>query len=76
MAYEEKRTNDEEFGLEPLFKLMRQIVSKWWVIAIFIAIFSVAGFGIAKITYTEQYSSSIIFNVSNKDRDIVGTPGT
>ena len=66
MAYEEKRTNDEEFGLEPLFKLMRQIVSKWWVIAIFIAIFSVAGFGIAKLTYSESYTSNIIFNVSNK----------
>ena len=29
MAYEEKRTTEEEFGLEPIFKLIRQIVSKF-----------------------------------------------
>ncbi len=72
MAYEEKRTNDEEFGLEPIFKLIRQIVSKWWVIAIFIVVFSIGGFGIAKLTYTEQYNSTLIFNVNNKNKDIVG----
>ena len=38
----------------------------------FVLAFSVAGFGIAKITYTEEYTSGIIFNVSNKDREIVG----
>lgn len=75
MAYEEKRTTEEEFGLEPIFKLIRQIVSKWWVIAIFIVVFSISGFGIAKLTYNEQYSSTLIFNVSNKDREIVGTAG-
>ncbi len=76
MAYEEKRTSEEEFGLEPIFKLIRQIVSKWWVIVLFILAFSIAGFGIAKVTYDEKYNSTLIFNVSNKDRDIVGSAGT
>lgn len=73
MAYEEKRTNEEEIGLEFIFKFMRQLISKWWLIFIFVLIFSVTGFAIAKLTYSESYTSKIIFNVSNKDRDIAGT---
>ncbi len=72
MAYEEKRTNDEEIGLEFIFKLMRQLISKWWLIFIFVVVFSVSGFAIAKLTYTESYTSTIILNVSNKDREIAG----
>ena len=75
MAYEEKRTSEEGFGIEPIFKLIRQIVSKWWVIAIFIIAFSIGGFGIAKITYSEQYVSTLILNVSNKDRELIGSQG-
>ncbi len=76
MAYEEKRTSyDEATGLEPIIKLVRQILSKWWLIVVFVVVFSIAGFGIAKITYTEEYTSGIIFNVSNKDREITGSAG-
>ena len=53
MAYEEKRTSDESIGLEPILKFMRQLISKWWIIVLFVAIFSASGFGIAKITYSE-----------------------
>ena len=76
MAYERKTTNEEELGLEPIFKIIRQILSKWWLVVIFIMIFSISGFGVAKITYDEQYNSTLIFNVSNKDRDIVGAAAT
>lgn len=66
MAYEEKRTQDEGLDLEPILKFIRIILAKWWLVMIFILAFSVAGFGIAKITYSESYTSNIIFNVSNK----------
>lgn len=66
MAYEEKRTQDEGLDLEPILKFIRIILAKWWLVMIFILAFSVAGFGIAKLTYSESYTSSIIFNVSNK----------
>ncbi len=74
MAYEEKRTSyDESIGLEPFFKLIRQVLAKWWLIVIFVVVFSVSGFGVAKLTYTEAYTSQIIFNVSNKDKDVAGS---
>ncbi len=76
MAYEEKRTTEEEIGLEFIFKFMRQIISKWWLIVIFVAIFSVSGFAIAKATYRDSFTSKIIFNVSNKDRDVAGAAAT
>ncbi len=76
MAYEEKRTADEEIGLEFIFKFMRQLISKWWLIVIFVAVFAISGFAIAKLTYRESYTSTIIFNVSNKDRDIAGSAAT
>lgn len=76
MAYEEKRTSDESIGLEPILKFMRQLISKWWLIVLFVAVFSISGFGIAKLTYSEEYTSNLIFNVSNKDRDVAGAAGT
>lgn len=76
MAYEEKRSSyDEATGLEPILKLIRQVLSKWWLIVVFAVAFAASGFGVAKITYTEKYTSGIIFNVSNKDRDVVGATG-
>ena len=72
MAYEEKRTSDESIGLEPILKFMRQLISKWWLIVLFVAIFSASGFGIAKLTYTEAYVSNLILNTSNKDREVDG----
>lgn len=76
MAYEEKRNLEEDRGIEPILKFIRQVISKWWLIMIFIIIFAVAGFGIAKITYTEQYVSKITFNVSNKNSEMLGTNGS
>ncbi len=73
MAYEEKKgMYEEETGLEPLLKIVKQILNKWWIILAFVVAFAISGFGIAKITYNERYTSGIIFNVSNKDREIVG----
>ena len=65
MAYEEKRTTEEEIGLEFIFKLMRQLITKWWLILIFVVVFAASGFAIAKLTYSESYTSTIILNVSN-----------
>ncbi len=76
MAFEEKRTHDEDIGLAPILKFVRQLLSKWWLIVVFVVIFSVSGFGIAQVTYEEVFSSNLIFNVSNKDRDIAGTAAT
>ena len=76
MAYEEKKTSyDDETGLEPIIKLIKQVLNKWWLIVIFVVAFSIAGLGIAKITYTEEYTSGIIFNVSNKNKDVLGSTG-
>ena len=76
MAYEEKRTSyDEAIGFEPIFKLIRQVLAKWWLIVVFVIAFSIAGLGIAKLTYTEAYTSQIIFNVSNKNKDVMGSTG-
>ena len=36
-------------------------------------IFGLTGFIFSRVTYTEQYSSQVIFNVSNKDKDIAGS---
>lgn len=74
MAYEEKRSSyDEATSLEPIFKLIKQVLAKWWLIVIFVVVFAISGFGVAKLTYTESYTSQIIFNVSNKDKDVLGS---
>ncbi len=72
MAYEEKRTHDEDIGLAPVLKILRQVLSKWWLVVVFVVIFCVSGFSIAKITYTEQYTSKLILTVSNKDKNLNG----
>ena len=52
MAYEEKKDSYvEEMGLEPILKLARQLINKWWLIVAFVCVFAIAGFSIAKITY-------------------------
>ncbi len=77
MAYAEKKTAYEETtGFEPILKLVRQILTKWWVIALFAITFAASGFGVAKLTYSETYTSQIIFNVSNKSKDVIGSGST
>ncbi len=76
MAYEEKRTHDEDIGIAPILKILRQILSKWWLVVVFVVVFSVSGLGIAIGTHEDRYTSNLIFNVSNKDRDIGGTYGS
>ena len=73
MAYVEKKTTEEEVGLEFIFKFMRQIISKWWLIVIFVVAFAASGFAIAKVSYQESYNSKLMLNVSNKDREVQGT---
>lgn len=73
MAYEEKRTHDDDIGLAPVLKLLRQILSKWWLVVVFVVIFAVSGFGIARLTYEDHFTSKLILTVSNKDKNITGT---
>ncbi len=72
MAYEEKRTHDDDMGLAPVLKLLRQILSKWWLVVVFVVIFAVSGFGIARLTYEDHFTSKLILTVSNKDKNITG----
>lgn len=75
MAYEEKRSHDEGTGLEPILKFIRQIIAKWYIVVMFVVVFSAAGFIIAKATYTERYSSTLIFSVVNKDQEFIDSEG-
>ena len=72
MAFEEKNTTESENGLYSLVLFLNIIIKKWWFVATFMVVFLLCGFFFAKATYTEQYASQIIINVSNKDKDIAG----
>lgn len=72
MAYEEKRSYDEEESGYSIFKLIKILAKKWWVIFLLTVVFTVAGFGVAKLTYVPQYTSRLIINISNKDEAIAG----
>ena len=67
MAYEEKRTSEEENDIYSLYKLIRVLLQKWWLIVLFTFAFAVGGYILAKVTYKEVYTSSIIFNISNRE---------
>lgn len=73
MAYEEKTTYEDDTSLYSFLRLLNILVKKWWVILFSMIAFGLLGFIFSRITYTEQYSSQIIFNVSNKDKDIAGS---
>ncbi len=72
MAYEEKRSYDDENNGYSIFRLIKILTKKWWVIVLLTAIFTVAGFGVAKFTYVPQYTSRLIINISNKTESIAG----
>lgn len=72
MAYEEKNSVESDNGLYSLIIFLNIVIKKWWFVVTFMVAFLLAGFFIAKVTYTEQYSSQIIINVSNKDKNIAG----
>ena len=78
MAYEEKKyiEEEEDDGLELLLRFARTLIAKWWVIVLTAIVFALAGFAVAKVTYKDVYSSTIIFNVNNKDKDIAGSAAT
>lgn len=76
MALEEKTNYEDDTSLYSFIRLVTILLKKWWLIVIFMISFALVGFIFAKITYTETYSSQIIFNVSNKDKDIAGAAAT
>ncbi len=76
MAYEEKNNLENDASLYSFIRLINILIKKWWMIVIFMISFALLGFIASRITYTEQYASQIIFNVSNKDKDIAGAAAT
>ena len=76
MAYEEKKSYEEEENAYSIYKLLKILARKWWVIVALMLVFAATGFGIAKVTYEDSYISRIILNISNKDKNIVGEPAT
>lgn len=67
MAYEEKKAPEEENDIYSLYKIIRIVLQKWWLIVLFTFAFAVGGYILAKVTYKEVYTSSIIFNISNRE---------
>ncbi len=76
MAYEEKTNYEDDTSLYSFLRLLNILMKKWWVVVAFMLAFAMLGFMFARLTYTEQYSSQIIFNVSNKDKEIAGAAAT
>ena len=77
MAYEEKnKVEDNSASLYSIIRLVSVIAKKWWFVVILMVVFGLLGFIFSRVTYTEQYSSQIIFNVSNKDKNIAGAAAT
>lgn len=72
LALDEKTIREDEDVVYSVYRLMKVISKKIPLIVAFVVIFSVAGFGIAKVTYEESYGSKIMINVANKDKDIAG----
>ena len=77
MAFEEKTVSQESSNsLYSILRLISVILKKWWFVAIFMVVFGLLGFIFSRVTYTEQYTSQIILNVSNKDKNIAGAAAT
>ncbi len=76
MAYDEKTNYEDDASLYSFIRLINILIKKWWMIIIFMISFALLGFIVSRVTYTEEYSSQIIFNVSNKDKDIAGAAAT
>ena len=77
MAFEEKiATQENGDSLYSVLRLISVILKKWWFVAIFMVVFGLLGFIFSRITYTEQYTSQLILNVSNKDKNIAGAAAT
>ncbi len=72
LALEEKTIRDDENVVYSVYKLVKIITKKIWLIVAFSIIFAIVGFGFAKLTYKESYGSKIIISVANKDKDIAG----
>ena len=78
MAYEEKKNgnNEEEFDFTFIMKFVHSLLKKWWLIILLAIAFTLGGFGVAKLTYNERYTSGIILSINNKNKDIAGTAST
>lgn len=72
MAYEEKKTYEDDNGLYSVLKFVKILTQKWWIIVLLAIIFAIGGFAFAKISYRESYGSKILLNVANKDENIAG----
>ena len=65
------KTEQEGISFEVLMIYIRKVLKKWWVVVLSAVLLAVAGFTIAKLTYTPQYTSQIMFVASNKDTSLI-----
>lgn len=73
MAYEGKKASTVSKGSGSVFEFMSLMIVNWWLIILLVVAFGASGFGIAKITYREQFTSSLVFAVMSKTADGSGT---
>lgn len=73
MEYNSKSSSNEEKGisLDQVMQYVNRIMQKWWLVVISAVVCAVIGFGIAKVTYTPTYSSTIRFAVDNKSANTI-----
>ncbi len=64
--------NDTPRGLEiDLFRIFRLLLSKWWLIVLFVAVFATSSFVLTKVSSEPTYTSDITFTVYSKSVDSV-----
>ncbi len=72
MSYsqEPKKEYDEGLSLDTALMYFRKLLEKWWVIVLCAVLCALVGLSVAFATYTETYSSKIMFIASNKSSAI------
>lgn len=64
------KEQDEGASLDRILMYFKKLIDKWWVIVLSAVLLALAGFAAAKMTYTKEYSSQIMFIASNKSSAI------
>ncbi len=72
MSYnqEPKKDYDESLSLDTALMYFRKLLEKWWLIVLCAVLCALMGLIVAFATYTETYSSKIMFIASNKSSAI------
>lgn len=74
MDYNSVSKNEQEgINIEIRLIYLREILKKWWIIALSAIILAGVGFAVAKVTYVPQYSSQIMFVAYNRDSSLISS---